>query len=46
MVMLVDIAGCDIPFVSLVDELSDTGRVKGVQIYTMHEDIFNAMHKI
>ncbi len=46
MVMSVDIAGCTIPFTDLVDEMDALGREVGVVIHTMHEDIFNSMHRI
>lgn len=46
MIMYVDIGGCDIPFTSLVDEMQAVGSSMGVQIHTMHEDIFNSMHRI
>ena len=35
-----------IPFADFVDELSDLGRGRGLDIHTMHEDIFNTMHHI
>ncbi|MCI6908979.1 MAG: ACT domain-containing protein [Clostridiaceae bacterium] len=46
MVMFVDIAGCTIPFTDLVDEMDALGQEIGVKIHTMHEDIFNSMHRI
>ncbi|NLD88033.1 MAG: ACT domain-containing protein [Clostridiales bacterium] len=46
MVMMVDISGCTIPFTSFVDELNSLGESRGLKIHTMHEDIFNSMHKI
>ena len=46
MVMFVDISGCEIPFTDLVDEMAELGRSIGVVIHTMHEDIFNSMHRI
>ena len=46
MIMFVDISGCTVPFESLVDSLTSTGENMGVKIHVMHEDIFNAMHKI
>ena len=46
MVMAVDIANCSIPFTDLVDELDALGREVGVVVHTMHEDIFNSMHRI
>ena len=46
MIMFVDITGCSVPFSQLVDTLTETGDNMGVKIHVMHEDIFNAMHKI
>ena len=46
MIMFVDISGCTVPFENLVDSLTATGENMGVKIHVMHEDIFNAMHKI
>ncbi|MBQ5562503.1 MAG: ACT domain-containing protein [Clostridia bacterium] len=46
MIMFVEISGCTVPFENLVDSLTETGENMGVKIHVMHEDIFNAMHKI
>jgi len=46
MVMFVDISQCTIPFTDLVDEMTALGESQGLKIHTMHEDIFNSMHKI
>ncbi|MDD6489723.1 MAG: ACT domain-containing protein [Clostridia bacterium] len=46
MIMFVDISKCTVPFDSLVDNLSAKGEEMGVKVHVMHEDIFNAMHKI
>ena len=46
MIMFVDISKCTVPFSQLVDSLTETGEKMGVKIHVMHEDIFNAMHKI
>ncbi|MBQ9460850.1 MAG: ACT domain-containing protein [Clostridia bacterium] len=46
MIMFVDISKCTVPFSQLVDSLTATGEKMGVKIHVMHEDIFNAMHKI
>ena len=46
MVMLVDIAACTLEFSELAARLEETGQQKGVKIITMHEDIFNSMHRI
>jgi len=46
MVMSVEISGSDIPFTDLVDEMDALGKRIGVVIHTMHEDIFNSMHRI
>ena len=46
MVMLVDAAGCDIPFAELAALLEREGREQSLDIHTQREDIFNAMHRI
>jgi ACT domain-containing protein len=46
MVMLVDISSSKVPFSQLVDELDNVGKEMGIVVRTMHEDIFNSMHKI
>ena len=46
MVMLVDISRCKLEFSDLTARLEDAGRQKGVRVITMHEDIFNSMHRI
>ena len=46
MIMMVDIAGSDIPFTQLVDEMKALGEENHLVIHCMHEDIFDAMHTI
>lgn len=46
MVMLVETDGLDIPFGDFSDLLAAEGKKSGLDIHAMHEDIFNAMHKI
>ena len=46
MSMLADVTASDVPFGQFVDIMSELGRANNLQIYTMHEDIFNSMHKI
>ena len=46
MIMLVDISGINSSFASLTDELELAGKEMGLSIHTMHEDIFNSMHRI
>ncbi|MBQ7319526.1 MAG: ACT domain-containing protein [Clostridia bacterium] len=46
MIMLAELDGLNIPFSDFVDELTALGREKGLDIHTMHEDIFNTMHHI
>ncbi|MCR5150134.1 MAG: ACT domain-containing protein [Clostridiales bacterium] len=46
MIMLVDISGANIPFSEFQDILDGIGKNKALSIHCMHEDIFNAMHKI
>ena len=46
MIMLADIDHLNIDFSAFVDKLADLGHANGLEIHTMHEDIFNAMHRI
>ena len=46
MIMLVDLSRMNKPFSVFVDELHELGAQNGLEIHTMHEDIFDAMHKI
>ena len=46
MIMLVDISKCTVPFSKLSDELTDVGNGMNLKIHVMHEDIFNAMHRV
>lgn len=46
MIMLADIDKLNVDFSAFVDKLADLGREKGLEIHTMHEDIFNVMHHV
>ena len=46
MIMLVEIDHISIPFAAFVDKMSEVGKKNQLDIHTMHEDIFNAMHRI
>ena len=46
MVMLVNIDQCTVDFTALADLLDQDGETLGMKIHTMHEDIFDARHKI
>lgn len=46
MMMLVEVDELTIPFGEFVDDLKDLGKSNGLVIETMHEDIFNSMHRI
>ncbi len=46
MLMLVELDGCDISFPALTTELEADGLALGMKVHLMHEDIFNAMHRI
>ncbi|MBO5883728.1 MAG: ACT domain-containing protein [Clostridia bacterium] len=46
MIMVIDISDLNIPFTSLVDALKMLGEENKLDIRTMHEDIFNSMHRI
>ena len=46
MLMVADIEKINVPFTEFVDRMSALGEENGLFIRTMHEDIFNSMHKI
>lgn len=46
MIMLVEITDSKVPFSELSDRLERLGEEMGLTIHTMHEDIFNSMHRI
>lgn len=46
MIMIVDITKISIPFGDFVDRMGELGKNSGLEIHTMHEDIFNSMHRI
>lgn len=46
MIMLAEIDKLNVPFAQFVDELDAYGKERGLEIHTMHEDIFNTMHHI
>ena len=46
MIMMVDTAGCEMPFAQMVRYLQEEGSKTGLNIHVQREDIFNAMHRI
>ena len=46
MIMIAELDTLTVPFAAFADELAALGASKGLDIHTMHEDIFAAMHKI
>ncbi len=46
MIMIVDIDRINIPFNDFVDRINSEGKKWNLEIHTMHEDIFNSMHRI
>ena len=46
MIMVVEVSDLTVPFATLVEELAELGRVNALDIRTMHEDVFNSMHRI
>jgi len=46
MVMVVEIGELCVPFADFVDTMKMLGEENALEIHTMHEDIFAAMHKI
>ena len=46
MIMVIDITELSVKFGDFVDEMTELGAQNALDIRTMHEDIFNSMHKI
>ena len=46
MIMLVDLKDLQAPFSEFSDAMKELGKERGLVIHTMHEDIFNSMHRI
>ncbi len=46
MVMLVNIDGLRIKFTDFIDRMEKLGKDNALSIHTVHEEIFNAMHRI
>ena len=46
MIMLASIDELKVDFTHFVDSLAELGRSRGLDIHTMHEDIFNTMHHV
>ena len=46
MMMIVDMAKMEKPFVQAADELTKLGESVGVQVKCQHEEIFDVMHRI
>lgn len=46
MIMLIDISNLNSDFTSLADKMNELGSELGLSIHTMHEDVFNSMHRI
>ena len=46
MIMLVDLAECEIPFDRLSQHLRSVGEARGLAVHVQRQDIFDAMHRI
>ncbi len=46
MIMMIDISKMNVDFSVLSDRLTELGSSLGLSIHTMHQDIFNSMHRI
>lgn len=46
MIMLAEVDKLSIPFADFTDIMANYGKEKNLEIHTMHEDIFSAMHEI
>ena len=46
MIMLVEIDKINVKYTEFVDAMNALGDQEGLKVHTMHEDIFNAMHRV
>ena len=46
MIMVIEVGDLSVPFADLVEELRVLGVENALDIRTMHEDVFNSMHRI
>ena len=46
MIMVIDVSDISVPFTDMVDNMTKLGEQNGLDIRTMHESIFNSMHRI
>lgn len=46
MVMLVEVSELNVPFHEFADHMARLGNELNLAIHTMHEDIFDSMHRI
>ena len=46
MTMMIEISKLNIDYIDFADKLTKAGSDMGLQVHVMHEDIFNAMHRI
>ena len=46
MIMLVDLAECEMPFDKLSQHLRSVGEERGLAVHVQRQDIFDAMHRI
>lgn len=46
MIMMADIKDMNENFTTLADDMTELGKSLNLSIHTMHEDIFNSMHRI
>ena len=46
MILIAEVSSLNIQFGDFVDAMTSLGNENGLRIHTMHEDIFNSMHRI
>ena len=46
MILMSDITGCNVSFTEFTKKMTALGKVMGLSVHVMHEDIFNSMHRI
>ncbi len=46
MMMVTDVAACNVPLVDFIEEMQALGRETGLSIRVQREDSFEAMHRV
>jgi len=46
MVMMVDVSALNVEFAVFIDRMDEVGQTIGMTVRTVHEDVYNSMHRI